>query len=202
MEILRVEDLGFSYRISPDKKALDGVSFSLGRGDMLCVCGATGGGKSTLLKLLKRELVPAGEKSGKVLVCGKSTDETDERESASTVGFVMQRPEQQIVTDKVWHELAFGLENLAVPRKEIRRRVSEIAGYFGIESWFERSTDELSGGHAGCTPHQEIVREFMEKNLLPQAHYAAWCWKSPCPGAAEIVARLRQVGQWHSANKK
>ena len=62
--------------------------------------------------------------------------------------------------------------------------------------------DELSGGHAGCTPRQEIVREFMEKNLLPQAHYAAWCWKSPCPGAAEIVARLRQVGQWHSANRK
>ena len=62
--------------------------------------------------------------------------------------------------------------------------------------------DELSGGHVGCTPRKEIVREFMEKHLLPQAHYAAWCWKSPCPGAAEIVARLRQVGQWHSANSK
>ena len=61
--------------------------------------------------------------------------------------------------------------------------------------------DELSGAHAGCTPSQEIVREFMEKHLLPQAHYAAWCWKSPCPGAAELVARLRQVGQWHSANR-
>ncbi|MCR5429487.1 MAG: ATP-binding cassette domain-containing protein [Lachnospiraceae bacterium] len=146
MEILRVGDLEFSYRISPDKKALDGVSFSLERGDMLCVCGATGSGKSTLLKMLKRELTPVGAKSGRILVCGRDPEEMDERESASTVGFVMQRPEQQIVTDKVWHELAFGLENLAVPQKEIRRRVSEIAGYFGIESWFEMSTDELSGG--------------------------------------------------------
>ena len=146
MEILRVEDLKFAYRISPGKQALDGVSFTLDRGDLLCVCGATGGGKSTLLKMLKKELAPSGEKSGRVLICGKSPDEMSERESAATVGFVMQRPEQQIVTDKVWHELAFGLENLAVPQKEIRRRVSEIAGYFGIESWFEMNTDELSGG--------------------------------------------------------
>ncbi|MBR5732416.1 MAG: ABC transporter ATP-binding protein, partial [Lachnospiraceae bacterium] len=146
MEILRVEDLKFAYRIRSDKQALDGVSFALNRGDLLCVCGATGGGKSTLLKMLKKELTPSGEKSGRVLICGKSPDEMSERESAATVGFVMQRPEQQIVTDKVWHELAFGLENLAVPQKEIRRRVSEIAGYFGIESWFEMNTDELSGG--------------------------------------------------------
>ncbi len=146
MEILRVEDLRFAYQISPDKQALDGVSFALERGDLLCVCGATGGGKSTLLKMLKRELTPLGKKSGRVLIGGKSPEEMSERESAATVGYVMQRPEQQIVTDKVWHELAFGLENLAVPQKEIRRRVSEIAGYFGIESWFEMSTDELSGG--------------------------------------------------------
>ena len=103
MEILRVGDLGFSYRISPDKKALDRVSFSLERGDMLCVCGATGSGKSTLLKMLKRELTPAGAKSGRILFCGRDPEEFSERESASTVGFVMQRPEQQIVTDKVWH---------------------------------------------------------------------------------------------------
>ncbi len=146
MEILRVEDLRFAYQISPDKQALDGVSFALERGDLLCVCGATGGGKSTLLKMLKRELTPLGKKSGRVLIGGKSPEEMSEHESAATVGYVMQRPEQQIVTDKVWHELAFGLENLAVPQKEIRRRVSEIAGYFGIESWFEMSTDELSGG--------------------------------------------------------
>ncbi|MBO7353211.1 MAG: ABC transporter ATP-binding protein, partial [Lachnospiraceae bacterium] len=88
MEILRVEDLKFAYRISPGKQALDGVSFTLDRGDLLCVCGATGGGKSTLLKMLKKELAPSGEKSGRVLICGKSPEEMSERESAATVGFV------------------------------------------------------------------------------------------------------------------
>ena len=58
----------------------------------------------------------------------------------------MQRPEQQLVTDKVWHELAFGLENMNVPQDTIRRRVSEMASYFDIEDWFEKSVDELSGG--------------------------------------------------------
>ena len=146
MEILRVEDLSFAYSINVWKNTLKGISFSLDRGDLLCVCGPTGGGKSTLIKMLKRELIPAGKLSGKVLLGGRRPEEFSERESASMVGFVMQRPEQQIVTDRVWHELAFGLENLGIPNKEIRRRVSEMAGYFGIESWFDMSTDELSGG--------------------------------------------------------
>ena len=146
MEILRVEDLNFAYAVSPEKTAVSNIKLSLEKGDFLCVCGPTGCGKSTFLKMLKRELIPNGNRSGRVLINGKSIDEMSERESASTVGFVMQRPEQQIVTDKVWHELAFGLENMGLARKEIRRRVSEMAGYFGIESWFEMSTDSLSGG--------------------------------------------------------
>ena len=146
MEILRVEDLNFAYAVSPEKTAVSNIKLSLEKGDFLCVCGPTGCGKSTFLKMLKRELIPNGNRSGRVLINGKSIDEMSERESASAVGFVMQRPEQQIVTDKVWHELAFGLENMGLARKEIRRRVSEMAGYFGIESWFEMSTDSLSGG--------------------------------------------------------
>ncbi len=146
MEILRVEDLSFAYSVNIMKNVLMGITFTLESGDLLCVCGPTGGGKSTLLKMLKRELIPAGKLSGSIIIDGKHPGDLDEKASAATVGFVMQRPEQQIVTDKVWHELAFGLENLGVPQKEIRRRVSEMAGYFGIESWFEMSTDELSGG--------------------------------------------------------
>ncbi len=146
MEILRVEDLSFSYSVNPDKKVLEGINVLLERGDFLCVCGPTGSGKSTFLKMLKRELTPAGKISGKISILGKKSEDFSEKESASAVGFVMQRPEQQIVTDKVWHELAFGLENLGIPQKEIRRRVSEMAGYFGIESWFEMNTDSLSGG--------------------------------------------------------
>ena len=144
MEIIRVEDLNFKY--ADGKQALKNINLSLEEGEMLCLCGPTGSGKSTLLRLLKRELSPRGEKSGNIFISGRRQDDLSDREAATDVGFVFQRPDMQIVTDKVWHELAFGLENLGVGQDEIRRRVCEIAGYFGMESWFERSTDSLSGG--------------------------------------------------------
>lgn len=144
MEILRVEALNFEYH--DGKQALRDINISLEAGEMLCVCGPTGSGKSTLLRLLKRELSPRGRKSGNIYILGRKQEELSELEAATGVGFVFQRPDMQIVTDKVWHELAFGLENIGVARNEIRRRVCEIAGYFGMESWFDRSTDTLSGG--------------------------------------------------------
>ncbi len=145
MEIFRVEDLNFTYALG-NKPALKKVNFEVSRGEFVTVCGATGSGKSTLLRMLKRELSPVGEKEGRIVFKGKDLDSLSVRESASEIGFVMQRPEQQTVTDKVWHELAFGLENLGVDNASIRRRVSEMASYFGIEGWFERSVSELSGG--------------------------------------------------------
>ncbi|MCR5520298.1 MAG: ATP-binding cassette domain-containing protein [Lachnospiraceae bacterium] len=144
MEIIRVENLNFKY--ADGKQALRNINFSLGEGEMLCLCGPTGSGKSTLLRLLKREISPRGEKNGRVLISGRRQEDLNDREAATGVGFVFQRPDMQLVTDKVWHELAFGLENLGVKQSEIRRRVCEIAGYFGMESWFDRSTDSLSGG--------------------------------------------------------
>lgn len=145
MEILTVDALSFAY---PEcaKKALDGVSFAVERGDFVAVAGATGSGKSTLLRLLKRELAPMGERSGAIYYRGRPLDEMPAAESARAIGFVMQRPEQQIVTDRVWHELAFGLENLGLPTDVIRRRVSEMSSYFGIEDWFDKNVAELSGG--------------------------------------------------------
>ncbi|MDD4124789.1 MAG: ATP-binding cassette domain-containing protein [Eubacteriales bacterium] len=145
MEILAVENLNFSYPLCKSK-ALEGMSFSVEKGDFVAVCGATGSGKSTLLRMLKRELTPKGDLSGVVKYEGKALSELDDYTSACKIGFVMQRPEQQIVTDKVWHELAFGLENMRVPNAAITRRVSEMACYFGIEEWFEKSVSELSGG--------------------------------------------------------
>lgn len=140
--MLTVKNLTYTY---PEEKtpAIRDVSFTVKRGEIVLVCGGTGSGKSTLLRLLKRELRPAtGEIRGTVELEGCDDDLT----AAARVGFVMQKPEQQIVTDKVWHELAFGLENLGVPSDEIRRRVAETAGWFGIEDWFERRVSELSGG--------------------------------------------------------
>lgn len=145
MEILHIEDLSFKYPKS-DKKALDGVGFSVNSGEFIVVCGESGCGKTTLLKLLKKALAPAGEKSGKILYKGVSQDELDDRAAACEIGYVLQNPDNQIVTDKVWHELAFGLENMGVATQVIRRRVGEMASYFGIQDWFRKKTDELSGG--------------------------------------------------------
>ena len=145
MEILTVRDLSFKYTLGKED-ALRSVSFGVEEGDMVAVSGPTGCGKSTLLRMLKRELTPMGDLSGTVLLDGVPLDQIDARKAAASIGFVMQRPEQQIVTDKVWHELAFGLENLGYPQDVIRRRVSEIASYFDIEDWFETDVADLSGG--------------------------------------------------------
>ncbi|MCM1364023.1 MAG: energy-coupling factor transporter ATPase [Faecalibacterium sp.] len=145
MEILHIENLTFRYP-KTEKNALDNVSLNINSGDFVVLCGKSGCGKTTLLKLLKKELSPAGEKSGKIIYNGILQSELEERKSACEIGYVLQNPDNQIVTDKVWHELAFGLENLGIPTEIIRRRVGEMASYFGIQNWFRSNTDELSGG--------------------------------------------------------
>lgn len=145
MEILAVKNLTFRYPLC-EEYALRDVSFEINKGDFVAVCGSTGSGKSTLMRCLKRELTPLGEKNGQILFMGRELDEIDEKTSAVSIGYVAQRPEEQIVTDTVWHEMAFGLENMNMPREVIRRRISEMACYFGIESWFDKKPSELSGG--------------------------------------------------------
>lgn len=145
MAILTVKDLSFTY---PNKteKALDGINLEIERGEFVVLCGESGCGKSTLLRLVKKQLRPKGEISGKILYEGIEVGELDERKSVTDIGFVMQNPDNQIVTDKVWHELAFGLESLGEDTDEIRRRVAEISGFFGISDWYRKRTSELSGG--------------------------------------------------------
>jgi energy-coupling factor transport system ATP-binding protein len=145
MEILAVSGLTFTYPLC-SSPAVENISFSLERGEFAVLCGATGSGKSTLLRMLKRELSPLGDKKGSVSFCGTELSQLSDTQSASAIGFVMQKPEQQIVTDKVWHELAFGLENLGTPPDEISRRIAEMASYFGIGNWFDKDVADLSGG--------------------------------------------------------
>jgi len=145
MALLAVRDLTFAYP-GQESPILRGVSFSLEPGSFTTLCGATGSGKSTLLRLLKRELAPLGEVTGEIRLEDRPAGELADGESAAAVGFVMQRPEQQLVTDRVWHELAFGLENLGLPQPVIARRVAEMACYFGIEDWYDQPTMTLSGG--------------------------------------------------------
>ena len=145
MEILRIEDLSFRYA-KAEQNAVEHVSLSVNSGEFTVVCGESGCGKTTLLKLLKRELTPAGDITGEIFYKRVPLRELDNKTSACEIGYVLQNPDNQIVTDKVWHELAFGLENMGVPTDVIRRRVGEMASYFGIEDWFRKKTDELSGG--------------------------------------------------------
>lgn len=145
MEFLHIENISFTYNEEPSF-ALKDISLSVKSGEFVLFCGQSGCGKTTLLRLLKQSIAPAGELSGKIFYESESISDLDAKRAASEIGFVMQHPESQIVTDKVWHELAFGLENLGVPTEEIRRRVGEMATFFGIQTWFRHKTDELSGG--------------------------------------------------------
>lgn len=145
MEILTLKNLSFSYPES-DRKAIENISLSVREGEFIVICGRSGCGKTTLLRLLKNELAPVGKREGEILFCGKAMDEVDARTSARRIGFVAQNPESQTVTDKVWHELAFGLENLGCDPDEMRLRIGETANYFGINTMTERETATLSGG--------------------------------------------------------
>ena len=145
MEILTIKNLTFTYP-ETEKPAIDDLSLSVNDGDFFVLCGQSGCGKSTLLRHLKPQLTPHGIRSGEILFEGTSLRELDERDSASKIGFVLQSPDNQIVTDKVWHELAFGLESLGYDTSIIRRRVAEMASFFGIQNWFYKSVSELSGG--------------------------------------------------------
>ncbi len=145
MEILRVDNLEFSYP-NKFKKALDKINFTVEEGDFVLICGESGCGKSTLLRHLKPELSPYGKKSGDIYYYNKNINEYLQIETASQIGYVLQNLDAQLVTDKVWHELAFGLENLGLDTQTIRIRVAEMASFFGIQKWFRKDVSELSGG--------------------------------------------------------
>ena len=145
METIEFRNVTFSYPLS-DRKALDDVSFTAGKSEFIVICGKSGCGKTTLLKHMKKNLTPYGNFDGDVLYCGEQVVDLDDRKNASEIGFVQQNPDNQIVTDKVWHELAFGLESLGMDNRSIKRRVAEMASYFDIQEWFRKDVSQLSGG--------------------------------------------------------
>ena len=142
---IEVRGLSFTYP-GAEAPVLDELDWSVPQGAFALLVGGTGSGKSTLLSLLKPEIAPAGERTGDARVLGENVADMDVRASAERVGYVFQDPENQIVCETVWHEMAFGLENLGLARDEMRRRVAETSYFFGMEDWLHRDTDTLSGG--------------------------------------------------------
>ena len=146
MAHFQIENLSFAYPAAGEKLSLNEVSLQVEKGEYIVLCGKSGSGKTTLLRHLKPVLTPHGKRHGRVLFNGVPLEEINQRDQAAKIGYVMQNPDDQIVTDKVWHELAFGLESLGCEQTAMRTRVAEMACYFGIQDWFHRDVAKLSGG--------------------------------------------------------
>lgn len=145
MASIQIRNLTFKYPLA-EEPALKNVSLDVEPSEFVVICGKSGCGKSTLLRQLKKNLIPFGEKEGEVLYHDTEISELPDRKSTTDIGFVQQNPDNQLVTDKVWHELAFGLESLGLDNSSIRRRVAEMASFFDMQTWFRKSVSELSGG--------------------------------------------------------
>lgn len=145
MALFEIKDLNFSY---PDAgvPAIQKINFSIEQGEFMVICGKSGCGKTTLLRHFKTVMTPYGKREGEILFEGQPLEEISVRKQSAEIGYVLQSPDNQIVTDKVWHELAFGVENLGYDQQTIRLRVAEMASFFGIQNWFSKNVEELSGG--------------------------------------------------------
>lgn len=145
MELFKIEHLTFTYP-EQENPAINDMNLTIAKGDFFVLCGHSGCGKTTFLRALKPAIAPHGTKDGAIYFKGTAIEDLDEETMIARIGFVMQSPESQVVTDKVWHELAFGLESLGYDTPTIRRRCAEMAAFFGIENWYYKKVSELSGG--------------------------------------------------------
>lgn len=145
MNLFEWKKFSFCYGGS-DRKVLNEINLTIEKSEFLLLCGSSGSGKSTFLRQMKKNLIPYGSQEGEIYYKGQKMKDVKARTDAAEIGFVMQDPEVQIVTDTVWHELAFGLESLGMEREVIHHRIAELVSFFGIEGWFHKKTCELSGG--------------------------------------------------------
>lgn len=145
MHKLEIKDFSFTYPMQ-NNPVFEHVNLSVNQGDFVLVCGRSGLGKTTLLRCIKKEVRPKGKTEGEILLDNQLVETISSFDSASKIGYVFQSPENQIVSDSVFHELAFGLENLGVNTEKIRRRVAETSDFFGITEWSDQKVSNLSGG--------------------------------------------------------
>lgn len=144
MNILEIKNLNFHYVDFPP--LWENVNIQLEAGDFALLLGPSGSGKSCLMKHLIYKLAPYGNASGEILYKGQSLDSLSPYEHVKNIAYVSQNPDEQIVSESVWQELAFSLEQLGIPADKMRLRIAEVANFFGIQEWFWQKTNELSGG--------------------------------------------------------
>lgn len=151
--IFDIDKFSFAYPDGNDESgrtylpdALRDTELHVRQGEFVVILGRSGCGKTTLLRQLKPSVTPVGKKKGQIILDGKDICSLDDRMAASQIGFVWQDVNAQLVTDKVWHELAFGLESLGYDNGYVRRRVAEMGSFFGLGDIFHRKVMELSGG--------------------------------------------------------
>lgn len=145
MALVEFCNVNFRYP-GGSEKALSDVDLSIEEGEFVLICGPSGCGKTTLIKQLLLAVAPYGKRDGKIIVDGRNIDDIDDKELVTTFGYVGQNPVNQTVTDKVWHELSFGMENLGLCQDVMERRIAEICEFFGMQSWLDRDVSTLSGG--------------------------------------------------------
>ncbi len=144
---LSIRDLTFTYRIR-QQPAITRLNLDLHPGELVLLAGSSGCGKTTLMRCING-LIPrvyTGNLEGEILLYGKPARDLSMADLSQTVGTLLQDPERQIVGSYVLNDVAFGLENLALPRDEIRQRIDEALDYLGILHLRDRETFGLSGG--------------------------------------------------------
>ena len=146
MEIIKVENVTYAYKQyeSAPLEALKGITLSINEGEFVALVGANGSGKSTLAKHLNGLLVP---KSGDVFVFGHNTrDDKNIYEIRKNVGVVFQNPDNQMVANIVEDDVAFGPDNLGVPRDEIERRITWALDVVNMTEYRHSTPHNMSGG--------------------------------------------------------
>ena len=163
MAFLKAKNLSFRYL--DDTFTLSNVNFSLEKGDFCLVVGKTGCGKTTLLRLLKTEITPSGSLKGEVKINGLDLKDYD----SNKIVYMFQNPSRQIVSDKVYHEIVFGLEARGIEKEVMEAKLAEIVNYLDINDLLNKHTMELSGGEAQLVSLASLLVLDPEVILLDEA---------------------------------
>lgn len=183
----QIKHLSFQYAMA-EKEALRDISMEIEEGTLTLLTGPSGSGKSTLLRHLKKELMPAGRRSGSIWYKGTDLKQLEPERSAAEIGYLFQNPSHQMVMDTVWHEIAFGLENLGTPYGQMKRTVAEIVNYCNLQRIYDRPVCDLSGGEKQLVNLAALAAMHPKVLLLdepaawldPAGKKAFWQWWKCC----------------------